>query len=61
MLHAKFHGNGMPVPEKTFEGYLPYLGVAPSWSCDQHHFMSCHFLVPESFLTKFGSELHNSF
>ena len=29
MLHAKFRGNiGPPVPEKIFEGFSPYMGVA---------------------------------
>ena len=31
---------GLPVPEKIFEGFLPYMGHwawRPSWSCDQHH------------------------
>ena len=29
MLHSKFHGNGPPVPEKIFDGFLPYRGMAP--------------------------------
>ena len=27
MLHTKFRGNQLPVPEKIFEGFLPYMGV----------------------------------
>ena len=28
---------GPPVLEKIFEGFLPYIGMAVTWSCDQHH------------------------
>ena len=28
MLHTKFRGNRPPVPEKIFEGFLPYRGMA---------------------------------
>ena len=29
MLHTKFRGNPMPVPEKKiFGGFLPYMGMA---------------------------------
>ena len=28
MLHTKFRGNQLPVPEKIFEGFLPYMGVS---------------------------------
>ena len=56
---------GLPVPKKKiFEGVLPYRGEVrgPSWSCDQHHVIrDFHFLVPESFHTKFGSDRHSSF
>ena len=31
MLHAKFCGNGPPVPEKIFEGFLNYLGCHVTW------------------------------
>ena len=27
MLHTKFCGIGLPVPEKIFKGFLPYMGV----------------------------------
>ena len=27
MLHTKFRQIGPPVPEKIFEGFLPYMGV----------------------------------
>ena len=43
------------VPEKqNFEGFLPYMGVTSIMSSD------FHFLVPESFHTKFGSDRHSS-
>ena len=29
MLHTKFRGNNLPVPEKKiFKGFLPYMGKA---------------------------------
>ena len=29
MLHTKFRGNSLPVPEeKIFKGFLPYMGMA---------------------------------
>ena len=35
MLHTSFVKIGMLVLEKKiFEGFLPYMGVRPSWSCD---------------------------
>ena len=35
MLHTKFREISLPVLEKKiFEGFLPYMGVAASWSCD---------------------------
>ena len=54
---------GPPVLEKKiFEGFLPYMGgcghlghVTSIMSSD------FHFLVPESFHTKLGSERHSSF
>ena len=38
MLHTKFHGN-QPASsgEEDFLRFLPYMGMGPSWSCDQHH------------------------
>ena len=66
----------LSVPEKKiFDRFLPYRGVwRPSWSCftifghDGHlgHVTSImssvsHFLVPESFHAKFGSDRHSSF
>ena len=38
MLHTKFHENRPAGSEKKiFEGFLPYLSMAASWSCDQDH------------------------
>ena len=60
MLHTKFRGN-QPAGsgENIFEGFLPYMGhldhVTSIMSSD------FHFLVPESFHTKFGSDRHSSF
>ena len=35
MLHTKFVEIGLPVPvKKIFERFLPYMGMAASWSCD---------------------------
>ena len=55
---------GQQVPEKKiFEGFLPYyMGMAAILG----HVTSImssdfHFLVPESFHTKFGSDRHSSF
>ena len=58
-----FVGIGLPVPEKKiFDGFLPYRGggghlghVTSIVSSD------FHFLVHESFHTKFGSDRHSSF
>ena len=62
---------GLPVPEKIFEGFLPYIGVAAilvmSPALCYQIFISFimsagfHFLVPENFHTKFGSDRHSSF
>ena len=51
---------GPPVPEKIFEGVLPYMGghlghVTSIMSSN------LHLLVPESFHKKFGSERHSIF
>ena len=37
MLDTKLRGNrSTGSGEEDFEGSLPYMGVQPSWSCDQH-------------------------
>ena len=28
MLHTKFRGNRLLVPEKIYKGFLPYMGMA---------------------------------
>ena len=53
---------GLSVPEKNFEWFLPYKGRGGHFG----HVTSImpsdfHFLVPESFHTKFGSDRHSSF
>ena len=65
----------LSVPEKIFDRFLSYRGVCrPSWSCFTIYGQSghlghvasimssdFHFLVPESFHAKFGSDRHSSF
>ena len=58
MLHAKFQdhrtsGSG----EEDFQRFLPYMGLAAILVMSSDF----HFLVPESFHTKFGSDRHSSF
>ena len=63
MLHTKFHGNRPAGPGeedfyRVFTIYRPggHFGhVTSTMSSD------FHFLVPESFHTKFGSDRHSSF
>ena len=54
---------GLPVPEKKiFESFLPYTGMAAIFGHETRiMFTNFHFLVPESFHTKFGLEWHSSF
>ena len=57
MLHTKFRGIGLPVPEKKFlKGFTIYghgghLGHVTSIMSSDFH-----FLVPESFHSNFGSD-----
>ena len=64
----------LSVPEKIFDWFLPYIGVAailvmlyniwawwPFWSSTSIIASDFHFLVPESFHAKFGSDRHSSF
>ena len=64
MLHTKFRGN-RPAgsgAEDFLKGFYHIWAWRPSWSsCDQHLSSDFHFLVPESFHTKFGSDRHCSF
>ena len=53
---------GLPVQEKIFEGFLPYMGVAGHLGhVTSIMLINFHFLVRESFHTKFGSEWLSSF
>ena len=55
---------GLLVPEKIFEGFLPYVGVAAilvMWPASSIMSSDFHFLVPESFHKKFGSDRQGSF
>ena len=63
MLHTKFHGN-----QPAGSGQEDFLRVLTIYGCGGHlgHVTSImsadfHFLVPESFHTKFGSDRHSSF
>ena len=62
MLHTTFRGNQPAGSREDFEGFLPYMGMVAIFG----HVTSImssdfHFLVPESFHTKFGSDRHSSF
>ena len=54
---------GLPVLEKIFEGVLPYMGMHGGHLGHVTRIMltDFHFLVPESFHTKFGLEWPGSF
>ena len=62
MLHTKFSGNQPAVPEKkilrvfTTYGRSGHLGHVTSILSSDFH-----YLVPESFHTKFGSDRYSSF
>ena len=44
MLHTKLRGNRPAASrEEDFEGFLPYMGVVASWSCDQHRVIRFSF------------------
>ena len=61
MLHTctKFRGNRPACSGE--EGFLPYMGVVVISVVTSIMSSDFHFLVPESFHTKFGSDLHSSF
>ena len=60
MLQTKFHENQPAGSGEDFEGFLPYMGMSAILvMCPES--TNFHFLVPESFHTKFGSEWHSSF
>ena len=53
---------GPPVPEKIFEGFFTIYGRGGNLGHVTSIMTSdSHFLVPESFQTKFGSDRHSSF
>ena len=64
MLHTKFHGNWFAGSgEEEFLRFLPYMD---GHGCHLGQVTSImltnfHFLVPESFHTKFSSDRHSSF
>ena len=58
MLHTKFLGNRPAGSgDEDFKGFLPYVGMAAILVIGP----AFHFLVPESFHKKFGSDQHSSF
>ena len=65
MLHTKFRGNRPAGSgEEDFKGFLPYMGMAAilvSGHGNSIMSLDFHFLVPESFHTKFGSDWQSSF
>ena len=61
MLHTKFREKlACRFWRRFLKGFYHIWAWRPPWSCDQHY-VDFHFLVPESFHTKFGSEWHSSF
>ena len=56
MYKPSFGEIGPPVPEKIFKGFLPYMGMAALGHVTSIMLSDLHFLVPESFHTKFGSD-----
>ena len=64
MLHTKFYEN-RPADsgeEDFLKGFYHIWAWRPSWSCDPDHVNNFfHFLVPESFHTKFSSEWPSTF
>ena len=52
---------GPPVPEKMFEGFLPYMGGGHLGHVTSIMSSDFHLLVPESFHKKFGSDRPSSF
>ena len=64
MLHTKFRGNQPAGSGEDFKGFLQYMGMGHGSHLG--HVTSIisldfHFLVPESFHTKFGSDQHSIF
>ena len=62
MLHTKFHGNLSAGSGEDFLRVFTIYGRG-SHLCHVTSILSSffHFLVPESFHTKFGSDRHSSF
>ena len=61
MIHTKFRGN-QPAgsgEEDIFKGFLPFMGMAAILVLVMSS--DFHFLVLESFHTKFGSDQHSIF
>ena len=56
MLHTKFREIGLPVPEKILRGHDGHLSHVTSIMSSDFH-----FLVPESFHKKIGSDRQKGF
>ena len=62
MLHTKLVEISLPVPEKIFKGILPYVGMAAILVMGPAKKSSdFHYLGPESFHEKFGSDWQSCF
>ena len=47
MLHTKSQGHRPSGSGEDFEGFLPYMGMAAIWSCDQEHLNKLLFPHPK--------------
>ena len=62
MLHTKFHGNRPAGSTEDFRRIFTMYGrVGQLGHVTSIMLSDFHFLVPESFHTKFGSDRHSSF
>ena len=61
MLQPSFKIIGHPVLEKIFKGFTIYGRGGHLGHVTRIMSSEFHFLVPESFHTKFGSDRHSSF
>ena len=62
MLHNKSRGNRLVGSgEEEFEGFLPFIGGRPPWSCDQHYVIRFSLFLYLKVFIKIGSDRHSSF
>ena len=51
MLDTKLCGNRPAGSgEEDFEGFIPFMGMQPSWSCDQHHINKLIFMYLKAYI-----------